>query len=231
LPALKKTFQKFNHMAKEHASPINTRSDREQNRNMERYYRFQSKIYDLTRWSFLFGRRRIIRELPLDTDEALSILEVGCGTGFNLQQLACRFPKARIKGMDVSPDMIRIAHRQLRNLGERIELVEAPYGPGAVPAHYFDLILFSYSLTMINPQWGQLIRQAFRDLKPGGYIAVVDFHNSRFSWFKRHMSNHHVRMDSHLLPLLQELFHTEKSAVHPAYGGVWEYLTFLGKKG
>lgn len=218
-------------MTERKSSLVTTSSDREQNRNMERYYRFQSKIYDLTRWSFLFGRRRIIRELPLKEEETLNILEVGCGTGYNLRQLARRFPKARLKGMDVSPDMIRIARRQLRDVGKRVELVEAPYGPGAVPSHSFDLILFSYSLTMINPQWGQLIRQATRDLKPGGRIAVTDFHDSRFSWFKRHMSNHHVRMDGHLLPLLQELFQTEKAAVLPAYGGVWKYLIFIGEKG
>ena len=33
--------------------------------DMKAYYAFQAKIYDLTRWSFLFGRDRIIKQLPL----------------------------------------------------------------------------------------------------------------------------------------------------------------------
>jgi S-adenosylmethionine-diacylgycerolhomoserine-N-methlytransferase len=30
---------------------------------MDRYYRFHAKIYDATRWSFLFGREALIRQV------------------------------------------------------------------------------------------------------------------------------------------------------------------------
>lgn len=217
-------------MSENKSTLITTGSEREQNQHMERYYRFQSKIYDFTRWSFLFGRRHLIRELPLGAGKQLNMLEVGCGTGYNLHLLARRFPRARITGMDVSPDMVRLARRRAGRFGDRLKVIGAPYGPGAVPSDSLDLILFSYALTMINPQWAELLRQAAGDLRPGGLIAVVDFHDSRYPWFKRHMSNHHVRMDGHLLPLLQELFQEEKMAVGQAYGGVWTYLSFLGSK-
>ncbi len=72
-----------------------TRTVTEQAQTMQRYYRLQSKIYDATRWTFLFGRKRIIRELPvLEQKAALEVLEVGCGTGYNLKRLALQFPNA-----------------------------------------------------------------------------------------------------------------------------------------
>jgi S-adenosylmethionine-diacylgycerolhomoserine-N-methlytransferase len=83
---------------------------------------------------------------------------------------------------------------------------------------------------MINPQWEELIRQAKADLKPGGVIAVADFFDSRFEWFKTHMGNNHVRMDGHLLPLLEQEFTTLSHVVKPAYGGVWDYFVHLGRK-
>ncbi len=198
---------------------------------MQRYYVLQSKIYDLTRWSFLFGRRAVIRQLPLDPAQAHQILEVGCGTGYNLRMLARRFPKAHLTGLDVSPHMVRKAARATRTYAQRVVLEEAPYQLGADHRlGQMDAILFSYALTMINPQWEALIRQAKADLKPGGIIAVADFHDSRFPWFKTHMGNNHVRMDGHLLPVLEENFKPLHRRVKPAYAGVWDYFVYIGRK-
>ncbi|NUO00398.1 MAG: methyltransferase domain-containing protein [Saprospiraceae bacterium] len=203
----------------------------QQAQTMQRYYRLHSKIYDATRWSFLFGRKRIIRQLPdLVADPAPHILEVGCGTGYNLKHLALRFPNARLTGMDVSGEMLQRAARRILPWRDRISLLEQPYGEENSGFNQkFDLILFSYSLTMINPHWATLIARAKQDLKPGGIIAVVDFHDSPFSWFKRHMANNHVRMDGHLRPALEAEFLVEEAKICRAYAGIWAYLLFWGR--
>ncbi len=202
-----------------------------QNKAMQRYYALQSKIYDSTRWSFLFGRRRLIQVLPFGREAKMKILEVGCGTGYNLNRLAHALPKAQLIGLDVSSHMIKIARRNTAPFNGRIDLKNEPYAAGQTEwAGQLDVVLFSYSLTMINPQWRELVLQAKADLRPGGVVAVVDFHDSRFSWFKRHMSNHHVRMDAHLLPLLRQEFIGMHDETQPAYGGLWHYFVFVGKK-
>jgi len=203
----------------------------EQAQTMQRYYRLQSKIYDATRWTFLFGRKRIIRQLTvLERGATLDILEVGCGTGYNLKRLALHFPNARLTGMDVSADMLERSTKRLSTWADRVLLLEQPYGEENLSIKSkFDLILFSYSLSMINPQWEALIAQAKQDLKPGGVIAVVDFFDSPFPWFKRHMANNHVRMDGHLVPVLENLFLPLKVNIHKAYTGVWQYLIFIGR--
>lgn len=203
----------------------------EQNQTMQRYYVLQSQIYDLTRWSFLFGRGEVIRQLPLDPNQAHRILEVGCGTGYNLRLLARRFPKAQLTGLDVSTHMIQKAARTTQAYAQRTTLEECPYSFGDTHRHgQIDALLFSYSLTMINPQWESLVRQAKADLKPGGYIAVVDFYDSRLPWFKTHMGNNHVRMDSHLSPVLKQEFKTIQHRVKKAYAGVWDYFVYIGQK-
>ena len=202
-----------------------------QNQRMRQYYQWQSKIYDSTRWSFLFGRHKIIQVIPSFKHEGVRILEVGCGTGYNLKKLARKYKTAEIIGMDVSGDMVNLARKNLKEYEDRVTVLEQPYQKGdPTYAGYFDAILFSYSLTMINPQWKDLIVQAKADLKPGGSIAVVDFYNSRFQWFKNHMGNHHVRMDSHLTPLMEQEFDTFYKKVRNAYGGVWQYFLYVGKK-
>jgi S-adenosylmethionine-diacylgycerolhomoserine-N-methlytransferase len=197
---------------------------------MQQYYRFQSKIYDLTRWTFLFGRSSILKHIPYNRIDPFTLLEIGCGTGHNLQKIAATFPNAQLIGMDVSDDMISLAGKKLQRFGNRIRLQNRPYElRDESKEGKMDIILFSYSLTMINPQWQELLQRAYLDLKPGGLILVVDFHDSQFPWFKKHMSNHHVRMDSHLLPVLNE-FKPGFKKVKKAYGGVWEYVMFVGAR-
>jgi len=198
---------------------------------MDQYYRFQSKIYDMTRWTFLFGRDEIIKSVPVERNAAVRILEIGCGTGYNTKLLAQTFTKAEITAYEVSEDMVSLSRKKLAGFGDRVKVVHEPYGMHPESQlESFDVILFSYSLTMINPQWEDLIKQAHKDLKIGGYIAVVDFHNSKHQWFKKHMGNNHVRMDGHLIPLLKELFNPIVEKVNSAYLGTWEYMMFVGKK-
>ena len=105
-------------------------SEEEQNSTMQRYYKLQSKIYDATRWSFLFGRNQIIREIPLDPAGKWNILEVGCGTGYNLRNLAARFPNAQLTGLDVSTDMVDLSIKNTRTFGDRVKVLAQPYTLG-----------------------------------------------------------------------------------------------------
>ena len=196
---------------------------------MERYYRYHSKIYDATRWSFLFGRRQII-QLLADHYTPRHILEVGCGTGKNLIQLGEAFPQAKIIGLDISESMLGVARKNLGAMTERISLLCTSYDQSLKLAQQFDLVLFSYSLTMMNPGWEQALEQANRDLTPGGHIAVVDFHNSKFPAFKKWMGVNHVRMDGHIHSKLTSLYEPRIVEIPNAYGALWQYLLFVGQK-
>lgn len=195
---------------------------------LQRYYSLHSRIYDATRWSFLFGRGHLLRELGRRFCP-VRILEVGCGTGVNLFRLGRMFPKARLTGIDTSASMLRVARRKLGCLGDRVELLEGYYdaASGIRPAP--DLICFSYCLSMINPGVEKVVAAAAADLAPGGSLAVVDFHGSRHRWFRRWMQANHVRMDEHLLPVLKAGFYADMASVRTAYGGLWQYLLFLGR--
>src|SRR5262245_5775143 len=48
---------------------------------MSRYYAWHSRIYDATRWAFLFGRDAILDDLGLEAGQ--TVVEIGCGTGRN----------------------------------------------------------------------------------------------------------------------------------------------------
>ena len=201
----------------------------ERRRAITRYYRLHARIYDLTRWTFLWGREALVREIAASCTPT-RILEVGCGTGKNLVQLGRAFPRARLWGLDLSGDMLAMARKKLQDLAPRLTLIQAAYDRPVGEAHPFDLVVFSYALSMFNPGWEEALTAAHNDLAPGGAIAVVDFHDSGSTLFKRWMGLNHVRLDGHLLPGLQSRFSSHQTAIRPAFGGWWHYFRFIGRK-
>ena len=199
--------------------------------NIERYYRFHARIYDATRWSFLFGRTALIQAAISCSVPSSHILEIGCGTGKNLAHLTRHLPQARLIGLDISEDMLEQARKNLATSSNQVELLHRPYDRPITANPAFDLILFSYSLSMMHKDWENVLEYARQDLKSGGLIAVVDFHDSGLGWFKRWMGMNHVRMDGHLLLGLQSLFRPLQLEVNRAYGGLWSYFLFIGQTG
>jgi S-adenosylmethionine-diacylgycerolhomoserine-N-methlytransferase len=194
---------------------------------LEGYYRLHSRIYDATRWSFLFGRTAILREVAAVAQPG-RILEVGCGTGRNLVNLSRFFPEAKIQGIDLSAAMLEVARGKVKHLGQRVRLIHGAYGDDLEGG--YDLILFSYALTMFNPGFAEAIATARRQLVRGGHVAVADFHDTCLPVFERWMGVNHVRMNGHLRPLLTAQFSARTDRLCRAYGGVWRYLMFVGRK-
>jgi S-adenosylmethionine-diacylgycerolhomoserine-N-methlytransferase len=145
---------------------------------MDRQYRWQRHIYDVTRLPYLLGRDRLIAELkPAD---GAQVLEIGCGTGRNLIRIARAYPGVACFGIDVSHVMLETARRSISNAGleGRIRLAQAD-AVTADPAQLFgrpafDRIMISYALSMIPP-WRQVLAHAATLLAPRGALCLVDF--------------------------------------------------------
>jgi len=87
---------------------------------MDRMYRHQRHVYDMTRKFYLFGRDRLISELaPAPGDR---LLEIGCGTARNLIRVARRHPQVALYGIDASAEMLKTADAAIlrAGLGPRI---------------------------------------------------------------------------------------------------------------
>src|SRR5262249_45327005 len=116
---------------------------------LSRFYRVHARVYDWTRPVLLLGRRQAAEAVGARAGQ--TVLDVGCGTGFNLALLAA----AGAKGVGIEPSaaMRRQAERRLARLrlGDRVPLDPRPYGAHAEYEGAVDAILFSYSLTMVPP--------------------------------------------------------------------------------
>ncbi len=157
---------------------------------MDRIYRYQRYIYDLTRKYYLLGRDKLIHDLKPGAGDA--VLEIGCGTGRNLIKVAKRYPDARCFGVDISREMLTTAETSIkrRRLEGCISLFRGDAtnfdGASLIGQPTFERILISYSLSMI-PSWRTTMERAVRSLAPGGRLLIVDFGELEGwpPWFRR----------------------------------------------
>lgn len=104
--------------------------------------------------------------------EPRRVLDVGCGTGYLLRQLAARAPRAvELAGLDPAPAMIEAAQAIAGD--ERLR-----FGAGAAerlpyPAGTFDLVVSTTSFDHWADQAAGL-RECARVLTPGGRLVLAD---------------------------------------------------------
>ncbi len=145
---------------------------------MDRVYRYQRHVYDLTRKYYLLGRDQLIAGLQPPTRG--HVLEIGCGTGRNLIAAARAYPRAQFYGVDISQAMLETARVNIARAGlsGRIRLAQGAAADFDASALFgrpvFDRVFFSYALSMIPP-WRQALEQGISVLAPGGRLQVVDF--------------------------------------------------------
>lgn len=145
---------------------------------LNRYYGSVKHVYDLTRKYYLFGRDPALKQLLGEHWETL--LEIGPGTGRNLEVLQRVRPGARYGGVEASDEMLGYAQSRCpwatlqHGYAESADLA-------AVLDRRPDRILFSYALSMVQDPEAAL-RNARRALAPGGEVVVVDFGDLGSLW-------------------------------------------------
>ena len=189
---------------------------------MDRMYRFQRHFYDASRKYYLLGRDRLISDMRIS--EGDHVLEVGCGTGRNLEILARRYPDTRFYGLDASAEMLRNAERRkegksLRNMHVTRALAEEFSHLDTFDLEDpFDVIFFSYSISMI-PEWQAAMENALENLKGGSPVYIVDFFDQRSmpAWFRRALvawlKKFHVQYRPELIPHLKSLERNGKGSL------------------
>lgn len=113
--------------------------------------------------------------------EGADVLEAGCGVGAQTLILAARNPAAHIVAMDISPDSLAQAERQVRERGmTNVRFVQGDLYNPPFPEQSFDRIFLCFVLEHLPDVPGALQRLK-RFLRPDGVITVIEGdHGSTF---------------------------------------------------
>jgi len=105
-----------------------------------------------------------------------AILEIGCGAGNLLLQLAKSFPKARCVGVDIDEDSLGVARAKIEQAGltARVEARQGSVASVTQPGSY-DAVVMVEVLHEIAPRLRPaVVREGAAALKPGGWMVIVD---------------------------------------------------------
>lgn len=118
-------------------------------------------------------RYDLLDELPEQSFDR--ILELGTSAGYYTEQLARRFPDAELVGCDISLKMLQQARRLGNELGQAWRLLQAPAEDTGLAAASFDLVT-AYAISHEIPTRvaKQIWHEAFRVLRPGGWVLMAD---------------------------------------------------------
>lgn len=144
----------------------------------ERHFTVAATRYDLaTRGMSLLRdqswKRELVQALPPITKPFC--VDLASGTGDIAFLLAARYPRGRVIGIDLTPDMVMLATRRNRHANVSFacgDMMQTGFASGSV-----DLVTGSYALRNA-PELGAGLREVHRILKPGGHAAFLDFSKS-----------------------------------------------------
>ncbi|MBK98026.1 MAG: hypothetical protein CL672_04445 [Balneola sp.] len=195
--------------------------------HLKRYYRWNSLLYDATRWAILWGRAWFHNYLRIELKqikkeyERLSIIEVGCGTGYHIAALAPEFRDCMFYGYDVSVHMLDKASSKVSDL-KNVQLRQEFFSSNSIERSSANCFICSYSISM-NEDIHHCIKAIHDTLSTTGVLYVVDFISSSSDWFNRWMILHGVYVQSEIISKLQYSFKSVEYETKRGFLGLYYY--------
>jgi ubiquinone/menaquinone biosynthesis C-methylase UbiE len=142
-----------------------------------------AQLYDLSVEFLFLGAADVMRRqvmAPLAEYFArtparpMRVLDVGCGSGATLRQLAHAWPEHQYHGIDLSPHYLREARSLLQHVPE-LSLVAQNAEHMPYRDEYFDAVVSVYLFHELpHDARRNVMAEMFRVLKPGGLLVIED---------------------------------------------------------
>jgi len=142
---------------------------------MAQFFNSRAEAYDEVHTSHIDGGRAskdiVAGLLPEGTRR---ILDLGVGTGLELEAVFMRFPEARVTGIDMAEDMLQKLRERFP--GKEMELVCGSYLDLDFGAAQYDAVISVMSLHHLLPAQKRLLFERVRkSLVPGGVFLNCDY--------------------------------------------------------
>ncbi|KAL4400723.1 hypothetical protein ACI68E_002041 [Malassezia pachydermatis] len=161
---------------------------------LDRFYENQATVYDATRTGLLRGRRTMLKLCAAEMrrlrerypQRKLVWVDIGGGTGWNIEQMDKYFPIAefdQVYLIDLCEPLLKVARQRFERLGYKnvqalCQNAKEFTLPGLSDDRKVDLFTCSYSISMIPPFYAVLDRiDEFLDPE-FGVFGVADFYVS-----------------------------------------------------
>ncbi|MCP4296866.1 MAG: class I SAM-dependent methyltransferase [Proteobacteria bacterium] len=205
----------------------------QENRSLEKKYQFTAWFYDIMDYYWERQYRKFRAQILEDVKG--EVLEAGVGTGRNLNFYPASI---NLTGIDLSPNMLRIAEKRAKYAPCKITLVKNDATQLIdLPANYFDWYTSFFMFCVMPDNLQPLaIDQMVRVLKPKGKFRILEMiYSENTNRLRRQKmftpfveSIYGARFDRHTLEHLQKNLHLKIKKTYFVKDDV--YLIIEGEK-
>jgi len=110
-----------------------------------------------------------------------SILDAGCGSGYEAELILREFEPRKLVAFDFSPQQILIARQRNDRLKLEIEFSEGDLTQLQLPDGEFDAV-FAVNMLHHVSDWQQALAETARVLKPQGVLLMNELSHAWSSW-------------------------------------------------
>jgi len=143
---------------------------------MGRFFDARLDIYDAHQLDCIESAREFypFTASCLPSEPGTELLDLGCGTGLELEPYFARNPSARVTGIDLAPGMLQALHDKFP--GRALTLICDSYFTVPFGTEKFDAAVSVESLHhFTQAEKIPLYRKLAQALKPGGYLILTDY--------------------------------------------------------
>lgn len=127
--------------------------------------------------SIIFDRfYGLVAEGIAATNADIRILDIGCGTGLELEYIFAKAPNARVTCMDLSGEMLKLLMKRYETYEKQLEIVQASYVDTPFEENSYDYVISVYTMHHFLEDVKVGIYSKIRSaLKPSGLYIEADY--------------------------------------------------------
>jgi len=143
---------------------------------MAQFFNERADGYEGHMRSFVSDLYDVISTPISTTNEPISILDLGCGTGLEFEAVFARAPNALITGVDVSEEMLSRLREKYQARISQIRLIHGSFEQVLSSKDEYDYVLSVMALHhLLSALKGKLYRKVRKSLRTGGKYVEGDY--------------------------------------------------------
>jgi tRNA (cmo5U34)-methyltransferase len=145
---------------------------------MENYFNKKASVYDNHMKNTVTSFDDFYRKIsdPISMNNNIEILDIGCGTGIELQYLFNKNPKIKITGIDLSEKMLLKLKEKYIDKINQIQLIRGSFLHYKIKEDYYDYIISVWALHHLTYEKKlKVYKKIYYGLKENSYYIEGDY--------------------------------------------------------